>query len=79
MAEAKILSRRVRPLVVAVGGWFTRLEVGVDEADAEAEAKRVSMVTLPLLGVGAGEAEGRSFENNLSKADTVPLVALVGS
>ena len=77
MAEAKIVSRRARPLVV-VGSWFPRLEVGVDEADAVAEAKSVSMVTLPLTVVGAGEAEGISFENNLSKSDTAPLVAVAG-
>ena len=39
---------------------FTRLEVGVDEADAEAEAKRVSRLTLL-------EADGKSLEKNLSK------------
>ena len=77
MAEAKIVSRRARPLV-AVSGWFPGLEVGVDEADVVAEANRVSIVTLPLMGVGAGEAEGISFENNLSKSDTAPLVAVVG-
>lgn len=63
---------------MAVSGWFPGLEVGVDEADVVAEAKRVSIVTLPLMGVGAGEAEGISFENNLSKSDTAPLVAVVG-
>ena len=49
----------------------------MDEAEAEAEAKWVSMVTLPLLADGAGEVEGMSFENNLSESDTVPLVAVV--
>jgi hypothetical protein len=78
VAEAKIVSRRARPLLTVAGGVFTRLEVGVDEADAEAEAKRVSMVTLLLLGFEAGEADGRSLENNLSKSDTVPLLAVVG-
>lgn len=78
MAEAKIVSRRALPLVVVVVGSFTRVAEEVDEAEAEAEAKRVAMVTLPLLGDGAGEADGMSFENNLSKSDTVPLVALVG-
>jgi len=43
---------------MVVGGGLTRLEVGVDEGDAEAEAKRVSRVTLLLPGVGAGEADG---------------------
>ena len=52
------------PLVV-VGGGLTRLEVGVDEVDAEAEARRVSRVTLLLLGVGAGEVDGISFWEQL--------------
>jgi len=50
-------------LLAVAGGVFTRLEVGVDEADA----KRVSTVTLLLLGFGAGEADGMSLENNLSQ------------
>jgi len=66
----------------ALGGGSRRLVhrggSRVDEADAEAEAKRVSIVTLPLLVVGAGGADGMSFENNLSKSDTIPLLALVG-
>ena len=72
MAEAKIVPRRVS-LVVVVGGSFTRLQVGADEA----EGKRVSRVTLLLLAVGAGEAEEMHFENNLSKSDTVLSVAAV--
>ena len=75
MAEAKIVSRRARLWLVVVGCEFTRLEVGVGEA--EAEAKRVPRVTLPLLGVVAGEADGMSLENNLSKSDTVPLETAV--
>ena len=43
MAEAKIVSRRARPLLVVVRG-VTALEVEVDAAQAEAEAKRVSSV-----------------------------------
>ena len=38
---------------------------------------RVSMVTFLLLGAGAGEADGRSFDN-LPNSDTVPLLELVG-
>ena len=64
------------PLVVVCDG-LTRLEVGADEVDAEAEARRVSRATLLLLGVGAGEADRIAFETNLSKSDTVPLVAVV--
>lgn len=51
-----------------------RLDVGADEAGAEAPVKRVSRVTLLFLGVGTGEV---SFENNLSVFDTVPLAAVV--
>ena len=76
MAEAKIVPRRA-PLVVVVGSSFTRLLVGVDGVEAEAEAKRVSRVTLLLLAVGAGGAEEMSFENNLSKSDTVLSVVVV--
>ena len=72
MVEAKIVPRRV-PLVVVVDGSFTRLQVGVDEA----EAKRASRVTLLLLAVGAGEAEEMHFENNLSKSDTALSIAAV--
>ena len=63
VAEAKIVSRRARPLVV-IGGGSTRLEVRVDGADAEADAKRVSRVTLPFVWVGAGEADGISLEKS---------------
>jgi hypothetical protein len=70
------------------GGFRWRHEIGsrvgdaevAVEAKAEAEAKRVSKVTLPFAGVIAGEAAGRNFENNLSTidtADTVPLMAPV--
>jgi len=45
VAEVKTVPGRARPLVV-VGGGLTRLEVEVDEADVEAEAKRVSRLTL---------------------------------
>jgi len=74
VAEAKIVSRSARPLLaVAVDGGATTLEVGVDEAEVDAEAKSVSRVTL-LLGLVAGAAGGMSLENNLSNSDTVPLV-----
>jgi len=45
-------------LLVAVGGGLTRLEVGVDNADAEAEAKRASRVTLLFLGRSIGDCSG---------------------
>lgn len=48
VTEAKIVSRRARPLVV-ISGRPTRLEVRVDGADAEADIKRVSRVTLPFV------------------------------
>ena len=74
MAEAKIVSRSVRPLLaVAVDGGATTLEVGADDAEVDAEAKSVSRVTLPL-GLVAGAAGGMSLENNLSNSDTAPLV-----
>ena len=74
MAEAKIVSRRARPLLpVAVDGGAITLEVGVDEVEVDAEAKSVSRVTL-LLGFVAGAAGGMSLENNLSNSDTDPLV-----
>jgi hypothetical protein len=57
-----MVSRRAR-LLLKASGLVTMLEVGVDESDAEAEAKRVSRVTFLLLGVGAGEADGMSLEN----------------
>src|SRR5260221_2068061 len=65
VVDAKIASRGARPLLVVVGGVFTRLEVGVDEADVEAEAKWVSRLTLLLSGVGAGEADGMRLENHI--------------
>jgi hypothetical protein len=67
-----MVSRRARPLLAVVDGGVTMLDEGVDEA----EAKRVSRVTL-LLGVGAGEVEGMSLKNNLSRSDVVPLVGAV--
>jgi len=76
VAEAKIVPRRARPLVV-IGDGLTRLEVGMDRADGGAGVNRVPMVTFLLLGGGAGEADGRSFDN-LPKSDTVPLLELVG-
>ena len=63
---------------MVVGGGVTRLGVGVDEVDAEAEIRRVSRATLLLLGVAAGAADGMSFEDSLSNSDTIPLVAVVG-
>lgn len=72
VAEANRESRRGRLLLAVVGGW----EAGVDvaEVEVEADAKRVSRVTLPLEGVAAGEAVGMSLENNLSRSDPVPLM-----
>jgi len=67
-----MVSRRARPLLAVVDGGVTRLDEGVDEA----EAKRVSRVTL-WLGVGAGGAAGMSLENNLSRSDVVPSVGTV--
>ena len=76
MAKAKIVSRNARPLlVVAADGGATTLEVGVDEAELDAEAKMVSRVTL-LLELGAGAAKGMGLENNLCNSDTVPVVAV---
>ena len=60
-------------LPVAVDGGATTLEVGVDEAEVDAEAKSVSRVTL-LLGFVAGAAGVMSLENSLSNSDTAPLV-----
>ena len=57
-----------------VVGGFTRSEVGVNKAGA----KGVYVVHLLILGLRARETDGISFENNLSKSDTVPLVAVVG-
>ena len=71
VAEAKIVSRRAGPLLVAVDDGRTRLEARIDEAGAEAEEKL-------FKGVGAGEAEVRSLENNLSISDPVPLRAAIG-
>jgi hypothetical protein len=48
------------------------------EADAGAEEKRVYVVTLLVLGLGVGGLDGVSFDNNLSKPDTVLSVAAVG-
>jgi hypothetical protein len=74
VAEANREERKGR----VVGGGFARWGAGVEvaEVEGEAEAKRVSRVTLPLEGVEAGEAVGMSlsFENNLSISDPVPLM-----
>jgi hypothetical protein len=40
-----------RLLLVVVDNWFTRLEVGADDADAKGEPQRVSRVTLPFSGL----------------------------
>jgi hypothetical protein len=61
--EANIVSRRARLLLEVSSSLFTMLEVGVEESDAEGETKRVSRVTLLLLGVGGGEADEMSLEN----------------
>jgi len=76
VAEAKIVSRRARPLLVVVGGGATALGVELDDAEAEAEAKRVSSVTLLFGELGASEGVGMSFENNLSSCDPAPLMAV---
>ena len=77
-AEANRESRRGRLLFAVVGGGVTRREAGLEaaEVEREAEAKRVSRVTLPLEGVAGGEAVGMSFENNLSRSDPVPLMVV---
>jgi hypothetical protein len=75
-AEATIVSRRARPLLVVVGGGATALGVGLGGAQAEAEAKTVSSVALLVEGLGAVEGVGMSFESNLSNCDTVPLMAV---
>jgi len=62
MPNVKIVSRR---LVVVVGGGFTRLEVGLDEAGGH-RRKNGLQGHFAAIGVGAGEADGMSFENNLS-------------
>jgi hypothetical protein len=63
VAEAKIVSRSARPLLrVAVDGGAT-LEVGVDEAEVDAEAKSVSRVTLLL--VGGRSSRGDEFGEQL--------------
>jgi len=67
------VSRRARPLLIVVRG-ATALEVGVDAAQAEAEAKRVSSVTLLFGELGASEGVGMSFENNSSSCDPAPLM-----
>ena len=56
--------------------WRDQLEVGV--AEVEGEAKMVSRLTLLLLGVAAGEANRMSLEDDLSKSDSISLVAAVG-
>ena len=75
-AEANREERRGRLLFAVVGGGVARWEAGVEvaEVELEAEAKRVSRVTLPLEGVAGGEAAGMSFENNLSSSDPVPFM-----
>ena len=73
MADAKMVSRRARPLLAVVDGGVTRLDKGVGEA----EANRVSRVTLWLGVVGAGDAAGMSLENNLSRSDVDPLVSAI--
>jgi len=69
VAETKRVSRRERPAFVAEGGRFTRL-VGVDEADAEEDAARVSG---PLCFLGGWGQRGKrdEFGETLYKSDTV--------
>lgn len=75
VAEAKRVSRSARLWSAVVGGGVTRLETGAQvEVGAEAEAKRVARVTLPFEGVVSTEGVERSFENNLSISDPVPLM-----
>ena len=71
VAEAKIVSRRAGPLLVAVDDGRTRLEARMDEAGVEVEEKL-------FKGVGAGEAAVMSLENNLSISDPAPLAAAIG-
>ena len=72
VAEATIVSRKVRPFVVVmVGGWFTRLEVGVNKA----EEKRAPRVTLLVLRGGAEEADGMGFEKKSSNHHHVALAS----
>ena len=75
VAETKIVSRRARPLLVVVGGGATALGAELDDAEVEAEAKRVSSVTLLFGELGAGERVGMSFKNNLSSCDPAPSMA----
>jgi len=63
----------------ALGGGSRRLVHKIGSRGGRGRGKKGLHVTLLLLGVGAGEAEGRSFESNASKSDTAPLLALVGS
>ncbi len=77
VAAAKMASRKVKPVLV-VNGEVTRLEVRVRvEAEAEAEAKKGLEDHIAWLGLVAREVAGMSWEkeNDLSKSDTVQLVA----
>ena len=77
-AKANKEERRGRLLFTVVGGGVARWEAGVEvaEVELEAEAKRVSRVTLPLEGVASGEAVGMSFENSLSRSDPAPFMVV---
>jgi hypothetical protein len=66
------VSRRVRPFVV-VDGDVTRSEVGADDADADAEAKK----GLESHMAGVGGQRSRSTCPSLIQY-TVPLVANIG-
>lgn len=68
--EARTYQRGQGPLLVAVGSEFTMLKDG-----AGTKGLRVNLL---VSGLGAGETDGISWGNNLSKSDTVLSVAVVG-
>ena len=64
MAEAKVVSRRARPLLAVVRG--EALEVEVDAAQAEAEAKRVSSVFI-VRRIGCRRSSRDEFREQFIK------------
>ena len=75
VAAAKMASRKVKPVLV-VDGEVTRLEVRVrvEEAKAEAEAKKGLEGHVAWLGLMTREVAGMSWENE-NDSDTVQLMA----